>query len=63
MARVKFTTTLDSDVLKKLELLKVEKGLSGKNDVIELLTTEYWGIKNDNREKSSRSKESKRISE
>lgn len=52
--RVKFTTTLESDVISKLELIKIEKRFSGRNDVIEYLTKEYWGKKNENTKEKSK---------
>lgn len=61
--RVKFTTTLEKDVISKLELIKIEKGFDGRNDAIEYLTKKYWGKEdNENSTKSSKSKKSKRVS-
>ena len=60
--RVKFTTTLEQDVISKLELIKIEKGFDGRNDAIEYLTKQYWGIENENNTKNSKSKKSRRVS-
>ena len=39
--RVKYTTTLNEETLKALEIIRLELGLIHKNDVIEHLVKEY----------------------
>lgn len=39
--RVKYTTTLNEETLKALEIIRLELGLIHKNDVIEYLVKEY----------------------
>ncbi|MGL5507414.1 MAG: hypothetical protein ACRDB0_05865 [Paraclostridium sp.] len=45
MSRVKYTTTLDEETIKELDLLRIEIGLDARNDVIEYLTANYRGKK------------------
>jgi hypothetical protein len=42
MERKKFTTTLSTDTLKQLNMIKALNNLSGINEVIELLTKEHF---------------------
>lgn len=39
--RVKFTTTINEETLKALDLIGIEQGLPHRNDVIEFLVKEY----------------------
>jgi hypothetical protein len=58
MARTKFTTTLEETTITDLDKIKIEKNLKGKNDVIEYLTKQYWGMEENeyNKKKCRQSK-------
>lgn len=43
--RVRYSTTIDEETLKDLDLLKIELELDARNDVIEFLTANYRGKK------------------